>query len=112
MNQSTLELTTWSRRKAREKAYKQVAIAFLIACESGKWRKISKPITKRSSAKPKQIRITFDTVKSNLMAYYLSVRLLQVRAGAEPRNLAVGDPEVVEVGPAMFSIPQVRLTMV
>jgi len=46
------------------------------------------------------------------MAYYLSVRLLQVRAGAEPRNLAVGDPEVVEVGPAMFSIPQVRLTMV
>jgi len=35
-----------------------------------------------------------------------------VRAGAEPRNLAVGDPEVVEVGPAMFSIPQVRLTMV
>jgi len=35
-----------------------------------------------------------------------------VRAGAEPRNLAVGDPEVVEVGPAMFSIPQVRLTLV
>ena len=34
---------------------------------------------------------------------------LQVRAGAEPRNLAVGDPEVVEVGPAMFSIPQVPL---
>ena len=33
--------------------------------------------------------------------------LLQVRAGAEPPNLAVGDPEVVEVGPAMFSIPQV-----
>ena len=33
--------------------------------------------------------------------------ILQVRAGAEPRNLAVGDPEVVEVGPAMFSIPQV-----
>ena len=33
---------------------------------------------------------------------------LQVRAGAEPRNLAVGDPEVVEVGPAMFSIPQVN----
>ena len=35
-----------------------------------------------------------------------------MRAGAEPRNLAVGDPEVVEVGPAMFSIPQVRLTLV
>ena len=33
--------------------------------------------------------------------------ILQVRARAEPRNLAVGDPEVVEVGPAMFSIPQV-----
>lgn len=30
----------------------------------------------------------------------------EVRAGAEPRNLAVGEPEVVEVGPAMFSIPQ------
>ena len=37
-----------------------------------------------------------------------SCHLLQVRAGAEPRNLAVGDPEVVEVGPAMFSIPQVN----
>ena len=35
-----------------------------------------------------------------------------MRAGVEPRNLAVGDPEVVEVGPAMFSIPQVRLTLV
>jgi len=33
--------------------------------------------------------------------------ILQVRAGAEPRNLTVGDPAVVEVGPAMFSIPQV-----
>lgn len=41
-----------------------------------------------------------------------SVRLLQVRAGTEPRNLAVGDPEVVEVGPAMFSIPQVCLTTI
>jgi len=30
----------------------------------------------------------------------------EVRAGAEPRNLTVGDPAVVEVGPAMFSIPQ------
>ena len=38
--------------------------------------------------------------------------LLQVRAGAEPRNLTVGDPAVVEVGPAMFSIPQVsQLTL-
>ncbi len=35
--------------------------------------------------------------------------LFQVRAGAEPRNLALGDPEVVEVGPAMFSIPQVKI---
>ena len=35
-----------------------------------------------------------------------------MRAGAEPRNLAVGDPEVVEVGPAMFSIPQVCLTTI
>jgi len=78
-----------------------------------KWREIFKPITKRGNAKPKQVRITFDThVKGTFMAYCASVRLLQVRAGAEPRNLAVGDPEVVEVGPAMFSIPQVRLAMV
>ncbi|XP_066030164.1 peroxisome biogenesis factor 10-like [Pocillopora verrucosa] len=31
---------------------------------------------------------------------------VKVRAAAEPRNLAISDPEVVEVGPAMFSIPQ------
>ena len=46
------------------------------------------------------------------MANCRNFRFLKVRAGTEPRNLAVGDPEVVEVGPAMFSIPQVRLAMV
>ena len=35
-----------------------------------KWREIFKPITKRSNAKPKQTRITFDTqVKTALSSY-------------------------------------------
>jgi len=28
-------------------------------------------------------------------------------ASSKPKDMGVGDPEVVEVGPAMFSIPRV-----
>ena len=38
-----------------------------------------------------------------------SVFSLQIHAPSKPKNMALNDPEVVEVAPAMFSIPTVSL---
>ncbi len=59
VNQSKLDFNTCSRRKVAENVCEQVTIGFDFTSE--KCREILKPITKRSDAKPKQMRITFDT---------------------------------------------------
>ena len=62
MNQSKLEANTCSRHKARENVREEVAIGFGFTSDwLRKWREFFKPITERSNAKPKQMRITFDS---------------------------------------------------
>jgi len=68
VNQPKLKPITCSRHKERGKVYEQVAVGFgFISDWMRKWRKIVKPITKRSNVKPKQMQSNFDTqVKSAL----------------------------------------------
>ena len=51
-----------NQSEARENASDQVTFGFSFASDWLRgWREFSKPITKRSKAKPMQSRITFDT---------------------------------------------------
>ncbi len=63
MNQSKLEVNTCSRREAQKNVCERVTIGFGFCSDNWlrKWREICKPITNHSNAKPKQLRITFDT---------------------------------------------------
>ena len=73
VNQSKLEANTCSRCKARENEHERVMIGFAFTSDwSRKKLEFFKPITKRSNAKPKQKRITFDTQMKN----YLNNELL------------------------------------
>ena len=60
MNQSELAANTCNKRQARENACEQVMIGFGFASDwSRKWREMFYPITKRSNAKPMQLRNYF-----------------------------------------------------
>ena len=62
VNQSEFEVITCNRRQARENARVQPAIGFGFASHwLRKWREFCQPITEQSKAKPKQMRICFDT---------------------------------------------------
>ena len=69
VTQSKIVTITW--REAREKLRGRLTIGFGFTSDwLRKWRKIFKPITKRSYAKPKKRRITFDSqVKIVLFIY-------------------------------------------
>ena len=47
----------------------------------------------------------FLTVPKNVQSFLIFS--LQIHAPSKPRNMAMNDPEVVEVAPAMFAIPAV-----
>ena len=66
------QVNTRNRCQARENGSDQVAIGFSFASDwLGRWREISKAVTKRSKAKPMQPRITFDTqLKIALLSNY------------------------------------------
>ena len=62
MNQSKPDANTSSWHEARENVREEVAIDFGLTSDwLRKWREFFKPITERGIAKPKQMRITFDT---------------------------------------------------
>ncbi len=69
VNKSKLEANTSSWHEARENVRERVTIGFDFTSDwLRKWCEIFKPITQRSSAKPTQTRIMFDTqVKIALM---------------------------------------------
>ena len=73
MNQWKLEANTRNRRQARENACDQVTIGFVFASDwLSRWSEIFKPIAERSKAKPKQVRITFDTQLKTALFYYIT----------------------------------------
>ena len=62
MSQSKLEANACRRCEARENSYEQFTIGFGFNPDwLRKWREFYKPITKRSTTKPKQTGITFNT---------------------------------------------------
>ena len=73
MNQSELEVNTYSRRQERENACEQVTIGFGFTSDWLKrWRENFYPITKRSNAKPKQSRNYFrNSIENRSIITYL-----------------------------------------
>ncbi len=71
VNQSKLEANTCSWHEGRENVHERVTIGFGFSSDwLRKWRKIFKPITKRSNAKPlKQTQFTFDTQVKTALIY-------------------------------------------
>ncbi len=83
---SSKPITTRSKyillARSAENVRERVTIGFGFTSDwLKKWRKFFKPITKRSNAKPKQTRITFDTQVKTALPYYNSVRDRKFYAG-------------------------------
>lgn len=99
MNQSGFEIIKCNLRKARENAQVQLAAGFGFAIHRlRKWRDFCQPITKQSTAKPKQTQLTREThLKSPIdISYYIERNIINQLKRAHSRRYDLHVTTVLE----------------